>query len=77
MAQEGASCYDKQGTSCYSVTTCPIIIFAPHFVQATNMRTYKRKTNWGTTPRETYMKAVTEVLAKTSSLAKNFGEVFN
>jgi hypothetical protein len=34
------------------------------------MRTYKRKTNRGTKPRETYMKAATEVLAKTNSLRK-------
>jgi hypothetical protein len=34
------------------------------------MRTYKRKTNRGTTPRETYMEAAKEVLAKTSSLRK-------
>jgi hypothetical protein len=33
------------------------------------MRTYKRKTNRGTTPRETYMEAA-KVLAKTSSLRK-------
>jgi hypothetical protein len=32
------------------------------------MRTYKRKTNRGTTPRKTHMKAAKEVLAKTSSL---------
>jgi hypothetical protein len=70
MAQQGASCYDKRGISCYTETTCPIFIFASHFVQATNMRTYKTKTNRGTTPRETYMKAEKEVLAKTSSLRK-------
>jgi hypothetical protein len=70
MAQQGASCYEKRGISCYTVTTCPIVLFAYDFVQAINMRTYKRKTNRGTTPREIYMKAAEEVLTKTSSLRK-------
>jgi hypothetical protein len=54
MAQKRASCYDKRGISSYTVTTCPIVIFASDFVQATNMRTYKRIRNRGTTPTETY-----------------------
>jgi uncharacterized protein (DUF2225 family) len=70
MAQLGVSCYEKRGISCYTVTVCPIVIFASDFVQETNMRTYKRKKNRGTTPRETCMKAATEVLAKTNSLRK-------
>jgi hypothetical protein len=70
MAQQGASCYEKRGIGCYTVTTCPIVILSSDFVQAKNMRTYKRKTNRGTTPRETYMKAAKEVLAKTTSLRK-------
>jgi hypothetical protein len=53
-----------------SVTTCHSVIFASYLVQATNMRTYKRKTNRGTAPRETYIEAAKEVLAKTSSLRK-------
>jgi hypothetical protein len=70
MGQQGASCYEKRGISCYTVTTCPFIILSSDFLQATNMRTYKRKTNSGTTPRETYMKAAKDVLAKTSSIRK-------
>jgi hypothetical protein len=70
MAQQGASCYEKRGISCYNVTTCPVVKLSSAFVQATNMRTYKRKTNSGSTPRETYMKAAKQVLAKSSSLRK-------
>jgi hypothetical protein len=32
MAQQGASYYDTQGISCYTVTTCPIVTLASDFV---------------------------------------------
>jgi hypothetical protein len=70
MAQQGARCYEKRGICCYTVTTCPIVILYSNFVQAANMRAYKGKTNRGTTPIETYMKAAKQVLAKTGSLRK-------
>jgi hypothetical protein len=38
----------------YTVTACPAVIISD-FVQVANMRTYKRKTERGTTPKETYM----------------------
>jgi hypothetical protein len=68
MAQQVVSCYNKQGISCYTVTLCLIVIFASNFVQATNMRTYRRKMNRGAVPRETYVNTAKEVLAKTRSL---------
>jgi hypothetical protein len=65
MAQQGVSCYDKRRISCYTVTTCPIVIFCfcnkYKNLQEENEQRHKAYGN---------IKAEKDVLAKTSSLRK-------
>ena len=75
MALHGVSCYNELGAICYTVTTCPIVFLFSHNFQMDMlftgiMRKYKKKTDRGNTPKETFAEAAKKVLNGTCSLRK-------
>jgi hypothetical protein len=69
----GVRYYDYLKVSCYTATAhlAVIRVWVSNFVQVANVRTCKRETKRGPTPKQTYMEAAKEVLVKASNLRKS------